>query len=161
MCNVQTLQTDFSLQTAFHTPDPADWSSAPTEPVLPIVHARKRSYIVDRDKPEAEPYVIGTANVEGLGFPHTIVPGVVTTSLPSHTPLMKLPKLSLKRFNGDLTKWMTFWDTFEASVHTNPTLSSIDKLYLNSLLESTAVEALSGLSLTSANYDEAVATLSN
>ena len=51
-----------------------------------------------------------------------------------HSPRVMLPKLSLKRFNRDLTKWMTFWDTFESAVHNNPTLTSIDK-YLNSLLE--------------------------
>lgn len=42
----------------------------------------------------------------------------------------------------------------------NPTLSSIDKFnYLTSLLESSAAEAVAGLSLTAANYDEAIATL--
>ena len=41
-----------------------------------------------------------------------------------HSPLVKLPKLSLKKFDGDLTKWMTFWDT---AVHNNPALTSIDK----------------------------------
>ena len=80
--------------------------------------------------------------------------------LPVHSTRVKLPKLSLKKFNGDLTKWITFWDTFESAVHRNSTLSSIDKFnYLNSLLESTAAEAIAGLTLTSANYEEAVATL--
>ena len=55
---------------------------------------------------------------------------------------------------------MTFWDTFESVVHNNPTLTSIDKFnYLNSLLESAAAEAIAGLTLTSANYEEATATL--
>ena len=77
--------------------------------------------------------------------------------LPAHSTRVKL---SLKKFNGDLTKWITFWDTFESAVHRNSTLSSIDKFnYLNSLLESTAAEAIAGLTLTSANYEEAVATL--
>ena len=76
------------------------------------------------------------------------------------SPHVKLPKLSLKKFGGDLTKWMTFWDTFESAVHNNPTLTSIDKFnYLNSLLESAASEAISGLTLTSANYEEAITTL--
>ena len=53
-----------------------------------------------------------------------------------------------------------FWDTFESAVHKNPTLSSINKFnYLNSLLESAAAEAIAGLTLTSANYEEAVAIL--
>ena len=73
---------------------------------------------------------------------------------------VKLPKLSLKKFNGDLTRWTTFWDIFEAAVHRNPALTNIDKFsYLTSSLESTAAEAIAGLKLTSANYNEAVATL--
>ncbi len=75
-------------------------------------------------------------------------------------PQVKLPKLSIKRFNGDLTRWVTFWDSFNSSIHTNPTLSSVDKFsYLISLLESSAAEAIAGLTLTAANYDEAIATL--
>ena len=49
---------------------------------------------------------------------------------------------------------MTFWDS---SIHTNPILSSVDKF--NYLLESTAAKAIAGLTLTAANYDEAIATL--
>ena len=75
-------------------------------------------------------------------------------------PKVKLPKLSLKTFNGDLTTWTTFWDTFESSIHNNTDLSAIDKFnYLNSLLEGNAATAVSGLTLSSANYDEAVVIL--
>ena len=76
------------------------------------------------------------------------------------TSHVKLPKLSIKKFNGDLTKWFTFWDFFDSSIHLNLSLSNADKFnYLNSFLESTATESIAGLSLTSANYEEAVATL--
>ena len=94
------------------------------------------------------------------------------TSIPPHShtstlPLsvgfsarVKLPKLSSKRFNGDLTKWTTFWDSFVSAVHVNPSLTNIDKLnYLNSLLESVASDAIYGLTLASANYEEAVGVL--
>ena len=87
----------------------------------------------------------------------------------THVPRVKLPKLSLKKFNGDLTQWVTFWDTFESSIHSNPSLTRIDKFnYLSSLLESTAAEAISGLTaaeaisglkLTAANYEEAITSL--
>ena len=87
-------------------------------------------------------------------------PGGSPVELLPHSSCVKLPKLSLKRFNGDPTKWMTFWDTFESAVHDNAALTNIDKFsYLISLLESTASEAVAGLTLTSANYEEAVATL--
>lgn len=81
---------------------------------------------------------------------------------PAHgiVPQIKLPKLTVKKFSGELTKWVTFWDSFNSFIHSNPTLSSIDKFgYLVSLLESSAAEAVDGLTITSANYDEAVAIL--
>jgi len=73
---------------------------------------------------------------------------------------VKLPKLDLRKFDGDISKWPSFWDAFESSVHNNTKLALIDKFnYLNSLLVKSASEAISGLSLTAANYDEAVAIL--
>jgi len=66
----------------------------------------------------------------------------------------------IKKFIGDLTKWTTFWDAFSSSIDTNPALCGIDKFnYLLSLLESAALEAITGLTPTEANYEEAVATL--
>ena len=81
----------------------------------------------------------------------------------SHTtlgPKVKLPKLTLKRFTGDITAWSTFWETFESSIHQNTSLSNIDKFnYLSSLLESSAADAISGLAITSNNYEEAISVL--
>ena len=34
-----------------------------------------------------------------------------------------LPKLSLPTYSGDPLSWQTFWDSFRAAVHLNPTLS--------------------------------------
>ena len=73
---------------------------------------------------------------------------------------VKLPKLVLRPFNGDITMWNTFWESYDSAVHRNRDLSEIDKFnYLNSLLTGTAREAVSGLSLTTANYAEVVAIL--
>lgn len=59
-----------------------------------------------------------------------------------------------------MTRWLTFWDSFESSIHNNRELSDIDRFnYLYSLLEGPALEAISGLKLTSANYPEAIAVL--
>ena len=73
---------------------------------------------------------------------------------------VKLPKLTLRKFGGDWTSWVTFWDSFESSIHQNPDLSQVDKFnYLHSLLDGTAAEAIAGLALTSSNYEEAVKLL--
>ena len=48
----------------------------------------------------------------------------------------RLPKLSLPRFNGEITKFRTFWDSFQSAVDNNPNLTPIDKFnYLYSLLK--------------------------
>lgn len=72
----------------------------------------------------------------------------------------KLPKLHLPKFSGDITKFQTFWDSFESAVHLNPELSSIDKFnYLKALVEGPAASTILGLTLTEANYSAAVALL--
>ena len=68
--------------------------------------------------------------------------------------------MELKKFNGNHSKWISFWDTFEASVHKNENLLPIDKFnYLISLLEWSAAEAISVLTLTASNYDEPIEIL--
>ena len=65
-------------------------------------------------------------------------------------PKVKLPKISLPRFNGNPVKWTPFWDSFQSAIHLNPELSDVDKFsYLRSLLDSTAYNAIAGLSLKS------------
>ena len=53
-----------------------------------------------------------------------------------------------------------FWDSFESSIHLNPELADVDKFnYLSSLVEGVAAEAVSGLKLTTANYEKGIAIL--
>ena len=86
-----------------------------------------------------------------------------TLHTPMHTravPRIRLPEITLSKFDGNLTKWNSFWDVFESSVHKNATLTDIEKfIYLRSLLESSAADAISGYTLSAANYKEAVAVL--
>ena len=73
---------------------------------------------------------------------------------------VKLPKLTPKTFNGDLTKWETFWGMFESYIHLNSSLSAVDKFtYLQSLLKGPASRAIAGLPLTAPNYAETIETL--
>ena len=82
------------------------------------------------------------------------------TSAPTPASHARLPKLNIRPFNGDIRKWTTFWDSFESSIHSNTTLSDVEKFtYLQSLLEHSAREAISGLTLSSANYSEAISVL--
>ena len=73
---------------------------------------------------------------------------------------VKLPTISLLRFNGDPVKWTSFWDSYHSAVHLNSELSEVDKFnYLRSLLDHTAFDAIAGLTLSSANYHQAIEIL--
>ena len=73
---------------------------------------------------------------------------------------VKLPKIALPHFNGNLMKWSTFWDSYESAIHKNKDLSDVDKFnYLRSLLERSAYDAIAGLTLSAVNYKEAIKIL--
>ena len=70
---------------------------------------------------------------------------------------VKLPQINLLRFNGDITKFNAFWQSFECAIHRNRSVPIVNKLnYLLSLLEGPAYRALEGLSLQAENYQSAV-----
>ena len=53
--------------------------------------------------------------------------------------MVKLPRLELKRFNGDPMKWLEFWENFERNVHDNPGHSDVHKMsYLKAYLDGPA-----------------------
>ncbi len=87
-----------------------------------------------------------------------------TTSPPAATGVggskVTLPKISLPHFKGNPVYWTAFWDSYESAVHLNSALSDVDKFnYLRSLLEKTAYDSIAGLTLSSANYTEAIEVL--
>ena len=85
-----------------------------------------------------------------------------TPSLISHNPevKVKLPKLEISKFNGDIINFRGFWDQFSSAIHSNDRINDIDKFcYLTSFLCDSAKSCISGLSLSSANYFEAIKLL--
>ena len=72
----------------------------------------------------------------------------------------RLPKLDLPKFSGDPLGWQTFWDSFQAAVHSNTRLTGVEKFnYLRSLLEGEASRTVSGFTLTTANYEQSISLL--
>ena len=56
---------------------------------------------------------------------------------------MKLPKLNLRRFNGDPRNWFPFWDSFERAIHKRKDLTERDKFdYLKGLLDGEAHDSI-------------------
>ena len=70
---------------------------------------------------------------------------------------VRLPKLNLNKFDGDATKWQSFWDLFEQRIHNERSLSGAEKLsYLIGLLEKNALKTVEGFQITDSNYLEAI-----
>ena len=97
----------------------------------------------------------------------TLVPsGGLATSTPSSHGVptdkgMKLPKLEVPTFDGQMINWHSFWEQFEISVHNRRSLSDSEKLvYLKQALKGgTAKNVIEGLSHTGDQYIEAVESL--
>lgn len=72
---------------------------------------------------------------------------------------VRLPKLEIKKFSGNISDWQQFWSHFEGSIHLS-SLNKTDKFhYLNSYLEGQAAKTIAGLAVTEANYDSAITIL--
>jgi hypothetical protein len=77
----------------------------------------------------------------------------VNAQLANHATSIKLPKLVLPKFRGDITSYRTFWESFESAEQTNIVN------YLLSLLEGNALRAIKGLAVTDGNYQAAISIL--
>ena len=80
---------------------------------------------------------------------------------PTESKGVKLPKLDVPKFDGDILNWKTFWEQFNVSIHSRKSLSNAEKLiYLRSSVnEGSAKHAIEGLSRTGECYEEAIECL--
>ena len=70
---------------------------------------------------------------------------------------LRLPKLELKSFDGNMMNWMEFWDSIERNIHLNSSLCDVDKMsYFKASLKGTASHAIAELRTTGNNYAPAV-----
>ena len=69
----------------------------------------------------------------------------------------KLVKLEFPVFKGNPLEWQSFYEQFNISIHQNKTFNDIDRLnYLRRYLAGQALTTISGLTLNSQNYKEAL-----
>jgi len=73
---------------------------------------------------------------------------------------VRLPKLEQPVYTGELLEWYPFWDCFEAAIHTNPSLTNVQRLsYLRAQVKGDAARVISELPLTNLNYKNSVTLL--
>ena len=74
-----------------------------------------------------------------------------------HLAQVKLPKLNLPHFTGDVLEWTPFYESFMAHIGNNAYLDNVTKFtHLLGLLEGEAELAVKGFKLASANYQPAL-----
>lgn len=77
-------------------------------------------------------------------------------------PNKNLPRINLPHFNGQITNWPRFRDSFTSSIHNDALLSKMEKFhYLVSSLTGTASAVISNLLLIEDNYEIAWNALNN
>ena len=73
---------------------------------------------------------------------------------------VRLPKLELRKFKGDLMKWAEFWEQYRVSIHINKNLGTLEKFtYLKGNLEGPPLTTIGPLALTEENYEKAIGML--
>ncbi|XP_024887995.1 uncharacterized protein LOC112464936, partial [Temnothorax curvispinosus] len=72
---------------------------------------------------------------------------------PAQTSSVKLPKISLPQFSGDLTLWPSFIALYNISIHENRNVPTIEKYqYLISCLKGEALNVVKNILLSADNY---------
>ena len=85
----------------------------------------------------------------------------VVDKTPPASKGVKLPKIDVPTFDGNILNWQTFWEQFSIAIHDRTNLSDTEKLvYLrHSLKDGTAKKVIEGLSQSGDQYDEAITCL--
>ena len=107
----------------------------------------------------ASPYA-GSSGSQGQNIVENGSGNRVTSAVNPKPVRVKLPKLEVRKFSGKLEDWQEFWDSFDSAIHSNDSLSNLEKFsYLRGLLLEPARSAIAEFALTSANYESAIELL--
>lgn len=116
-----------------------------------------KEYIEKGIYDDAEERYINTAI-----FLRQIVDSTVQSKIPTSTVAdnIKLPRLNIPEFSGNINDWKPFQDIFTQLIHENQTLSDLQKFqYLKTRMLGEAAKLLQHLELSSHNYATAWKTL--
>lgn len=89
-------------------------------------------------------------------------PHAESTSVADTTPRIdvRLPRMNLPTFDGDILKWASFYDLFETAIHQNASLHNAQRLYfLKTNLTGEAAALISHLKIEDGNYEPALEKL--
>ena len=91
----------------------------------------QRLAAIDEKLTVLQPGLSESQNVSGTPsspYQNVVENGATSSSANSKTVRVKLPKLEVRKFSGKLEEWQEFWDSFESAIHSNDSLSNVDKI---------------------------------
>ena len=107
--------------------------------------------------PTIELHAINATPENISGGPNTSASPPQANAFPNTNHNSRLSKLNLPTFSGNPLNWLTFWDSFNVTINSNPNLEGIQKFnYLRAQLTGDAARAIAGFPLTNNNYEPAV-----
>ena len=143
------------------------------EELLETMYEKEQDEVIDKEIEEASTYkqniLITVSNIEDQLAKLTMnTPSLVrsdsqgsaaaSSSISSGTRVkVKLPKLEIRKFSGQVHEWKEFWDAFSSAVHDNEDLADVDKLkYLRGYLDGSARSVVAGVPTRDSSYAIAV-----
>ncbi|GFW24348.1 DUF1758 domain-containing protein [Trichonephila clavipes] len=97
-------------------------------------------------------------NVQNQGRTQNSVASSITSN--SNVGNFRLPKLSIPQFNGHFKDWINFKDLFVSTVHSQVSISNVEKFqYLKGLLTNEPASLIKHMPISNDSYEEAWQTL--
>ncbi len=87
-----------------------------TVPAVPTTVPAAPTTTVTTDPPVSTAI---TALATGTSTTRTVTTGTTPISTPAVIPTLgvRLPKITMQPFDGDVTNWTSFWDSFDSAIH--------------------------------------------
>lgn len=92
----------------------------------------------------------------------SVIPQPQNDQLTVKQNISSLPRLTIPKFDGHIDHWTEFSSMFNALIHSNTSLTPVEKLqYLKSSLSGSALNTISNLDISNTNYEIAYKQLSD
>lgn len=122
----------------------------------PLLGATQQSLPHSPEPDEQATTIVEIMTEPATGSDTTRAPRPSTSQIQRPKVQLKMDKFQLPCFDGHLMQWLSFRDQFKDLVHDNPDYTDITKfIHLRSHLKGSALEAINGFTLSSANYEAA------
>ena len=142
----ETLMDEAIEFSALHTEAPIE--TQPIQAEFDRLSREARTTYLKRAKKDPS-----TETQDASTFSTMLNQTMLNTAFNGFNPKIRLPKLELTQFSGQIENWRTYYNLFVASVHNSPHLKEVEKFqYLLGSLSGEALDLIKSLDITTENY---------